>query len=139
MGLAGAPAFGQTIEFFVAPLYSNVARMMRQTGVVHLRMLIGPDGLVKETSVTGEAPKLLEENASQAAKRWRYSPTGSESEITMTFHFGLSGEIRETYPITRVSADFQGRHIYIVTDPPPPNRGTQVPRPRPDRRPNRAQ
>ena len=63
-------------------------------GVVILRIVIGPDGAVREAEVL-RSPRFLDRPAVRAVRQWRYEPTvlyGEAVPVTMTetvrFHLG---------------------------------------------------
>ncbi|MBZ5502131.1 MAG: energy transducer TonB [Acidobacteriia bacterium] len=77
----------------VQPEYPLAARVMRLSGTVNLRAIIGTDGAVRELQVlSGNA--LLVNAALAAVRQWRYQPTRLSSQpvevethITVTFVF----------------------------------------------------
>ncbi len=77
----------------VQPEYPLAARVMRLSGTVNLRAIIGTDGTVREIQVlSGNA--LLVNAALAAVRQWRYQPTRLsgepvevETNITVTFVF----------------------------------------------------
>ena len=80
--VTGAPAHN-----FIYPEAPNSA----VTGMVNLRALIGPDGLVKHVDVLSGKPALARP-AVDAMRHWRYSPPQSdgqaaaaETRVTMNF------------------------------------------------------
>ena len=78
----------------VSAVYPAVARDFRVEGVVILRIVIGPDGGVREAEVL-RSPRFLDRPAVRAVRQWRYEPTvlyGEAVPVTMTetvrFHLG---------------------------------------------------
>jgi hypothetical protein len=57
--------------YHVPPLYPQGA----QPGTVKIEALIGTDGLVKETTVTNDAPGVLARAATDAVQQWEFDPT----------------------------------------------------------------
>lgn len=75
----------------VNPVYPPLAQMMRLSGVVRLRAIIGRDGAVERVEVlSGNA--ILAQAAVTAVRQWRYEPTRLdgqpvevETSVTVTF------------------------------------------------------
>jgi hypothetical protein len=57
--------------YHVPPIYPEGA----PAGVVRIDAVIGPDGLVKETRVTNDAPDALARAALDAVQQWEFDPT----------------------------------------------------------------
>jgi TonB family protein len=56
------------------PVYPELAKQARISGVVHLSALIGKDGAVKDLKVMSGHPLLIQA-AMDAVQQWRYEPT----------------------------------------------------------------
>jgi TonB family protein len=91
---AGAPvAWGQekinrNVKSQVAPLYPDLARRMRITGTVKVKVVIAPNGTVKDASLVGGHP-VLANAALDAARKWRYEAGPEETTGVVEFHFDL--------------------------------------------------
>jgi beta-lactamase regulating signal transducer with metallopeptidase domain len=57
--------------FHVSPIYPQGS----SAGRVTMNVLIGVDGIVKETNVTNSAPPALAQSAIDAVQRWEFDPT----------------------------------------------------------------
>jgi hypothetical protein len=57
--------------YHVPPLYPQSA----PAGVVKIDAVIGTDGLVKQTTVTNDAPDALARAATEAVQQWEFDPT----------------------------------------------------------------
>jgi TonB family protein len=68
------------------PAYPDLARRIRLSGVVKVEVVIGADGLIKETKVIGGHPLFID-STMDALKRWRYTPAKSETTTTLEFNF----------------------------------------------------
>ncbi|HSB15863.1 MAG TPA: energy transducer TonB [Bryobacteraceae bacterium] len=67
------------------PVYPQIARQARVSGVVHLEALIGTDGTVRGLQLVSGHP-LLVQAAMEAVRTWRYTPTllnGDPIEVVM--------------------------------------------------------
>lgn len=60
------------------PLYPELARRMKLSGVVKLELIIAADGKVKSAKVLGGHP-LLAESAMDAVRRWVYEPAHDQT------------------------------------------------------------
>ncbi len=58
----------------VQPVYPPLARQTRISGTVRLHAIIGKDGTVQQLEVMSGHP-LLQQNALDAVRQWRYQPT----------------------------------------------------------------
>lgn len=75
----------------IQPDYPEIAKLMRLSGLVHLRAIIGTDGSVQQLEVLSGNP-MLAQAAKAAVRQWRYEPTRLngrpvevETSITVTF------------------------------------------------------
>jgi TonB family protein len=87
----GGQALQRRLVQKVKPEYPNEARGAHLKGTVRLRVLIGEDGRVKETSPI-EGDPVLTRAATDAVRRWKYrplridgEPLEVESEISVKF------------------------------------------------------
>ena len=86
--LSLTPAFGQALcspERFERPAYASEAIRQRITGTVEARLVIGPDGSVKTTALTGH-PALTTAVAT-ALHKTRLEPACDGREYRLTYHF----------------------------------------------------
>ncbi len=90
----GAPvAWGQekinrNVKSQVAPVYPDLARRMRITGTVKVKVAIAPNGTVKDVTLVGGHP-LLANAALDAMRKWRYEAGSEETTGVVEFHFDL--------------------------------------------------
>jgi beta-lactamase regulating signal transducer with metallopeptidase domain len=73
---AGAVRVGGQIRqpaklYHVPPVYPDGA----PAGVVRMGVVIGPDGYVRDTQITNEAPPALAQSALDAVRQWVFEPT----------------------------------------------------------------
>ena len=68
------------------PVYPEVAKSHRLTGVVKVQVVIAPDGHIKSTQIIGGHP-LLVDSVEETLKKWKYAPASSESTILLEFNF----------------------------------------------------
>jgi periplasmic protein TonB len=70
----------------VQPVYPALARQTRISGTVRLHAIIGKDGTIQQLEVMSGHP-LLQQNALEAVRQWRYQPTllnGEPVEVDTT-------------------------------------------------------
>jgi TonB family protein len=68
------------------PTYPEVAKRIGLIGVVKVQVVIGQDGKIKETKVTGGHP-LLVSSVEETLKNWKYAPASTETTTTLEFRF----------------------------------------------------
>lgn len=70
----------------VVPEYPAILKGKGIGGTVKLKVVIRPDGSVKETNVVGGNP-ILAESAQKAVAQWKFSPGATETtmEIAVVF------------------------------------------------------
>lgn len=70
----GGDVKAPALIYRVDPLYPELARKLRQEGLVTLAAIISADGTVEQLRLVGSAFPLLDEAALAAVSRWRYRP-----------------------------------------------------------------
>jgi TonB family protein len=70
----------------VQPEYPELARKMNIAGNVKIEVVVAPNGTVKEAHVVGGHP-VLASAAVDAAKKWRFEPSTTESTGVIDFKF----------------------------------------------------
>lgn len=70
----------------VEPIYPELAKRMRLSGIVKIEVVIATNGSVKEARIIGGHP-VLANAALDAAKRWRFEPGPTESSGVIDFKF----------------------------------------------------
>jgi TonB family protein len=90
----GGNVQAQTILTKVPPVYPELAKAARVSGVVQLAVVIGKEGTVQEVHSLG-GPALLIQSAMDAVKQWTYRPThlngeAVEVETTVDVNFTLA-------------------------------------------------
>jgi TonB family protein len=68
------------------PAYPEIARQMNLSGVVRIELLVGADGIIKQSRVLGGHP-ILADSALTALKDWKYERSKSESTVEVEFKF----------------------------------------------------
>jgi len=84
----GQEKINRTVKIQVAPVYPDLARRMRITGTVKVKVAIAPNGTVKDATVVGGHP-VLANAALDAARKWRYEASADETTGVVEFHFDL--------------------------------------------------
>jgi protein TonB len=69
-------------RYYVKPVYPFAAKRAKMSGVVHVRVVVQPDGTVGEVSVVRSSPPGagFEDSALNAVKRWRFKPALRDGE-----------------------------------------------------------
>lgn len=70
----------------VQPAYPELARKMNLAGTVKIEVVVAPNGTVKDARVVGGHP-VLANSALDAAKKWRFEPSSTESSGVIDFKF----------------------------------------------------
>jgi TonB family protein len=70
----------------VQPAYPELARKMNLSGTVKIEVVVAPNGTVKDARVVGGHP-VLANSALDAAKKWRFEPSSTESSGIIDFKF----------------------------------------------------
>jgi len=68
------------------PVYSEFAKKLGITGTVKVRVVVAPDGKIKEARVIGGHPVLVD-LVRDTLKEWRYVPAITETTTVLEFHF----------------------------------------------------
>ncbi|MGA7138518.1 MAG: energy transducer TonB [Terriglobales bacterium] len=74
------------IKARVEPVYSDLARRMKITGTVKVRVIVAANGSVKTASLIGGHP-VLANAALDAVKRWHFEAAPQESTEIVEFRF----------------------------------------------------
>ncbi len=70
----------------VQPSYPELARKMNIAGTVKIEVTVAPNGTVKDARIVGGHP-VLANAALDAARKWRFEPSSSESSGIIDFKF----------------------------------------------------
>ena len=68
------------------PAYPEVAKLARLSGTVKVQVVIAPDGTIKDVKVIGGHP-LFVNSTIEALKKWKYTPSSTESTASLEFNF----------------------------------------------------
>ena len=88
---SASPAWGQEeirrkLTTKTAPVYPDLARRMRITGVVKVQITVATNGAVKNAKLVGGHP-VLANAALEAVRTWRYEASKEESIGVVEFRF----------------------------------------------------
>ncbi len=87
MALQGR-AEDRAVKSRVSPVYPEIAKRMRVTGVVKLDVTVDADGKVADVkAVSGNA--VLSEAAQEAVRKWRFAPGAGTSTVSVNVDFNL--------------------------------------------------
>jgi TonB family protein len=77
------------IKARVAPVYPEIAKRMRISGVVRVQVTVDPDGKVIDAkAINGN--RALCTAAEDAVRRWRFVPADAQSTVTVDITFALA-------------------------------------------------
>lgn len=87
--LCSRAADERAVKTRVAPVYPEIAKRMRVSGVVKLEVTVDADGKVTDVKpVSGN--HMLSEAAEQAVRKWRYVSGSSQSTVNVDLNFELA-------------------------------------------------
>lgn len=69
-----------------SPVYPDLARKMNISGAVKMKVVVAPNGTIKDAKVVGGHP-ILVNAAMDAIKKWKFEPASAESTETVEFTF----------------------------------------------------
>lgn len=70
----------------VEPMYPELARRMRISGVVRIDVTVAANGTVKDARLVGGHP-VLANSVLDAVKKWRFEPGPQETTESLQFRF----------------------------------------------------
>lgn len=86
---APAHADDRRVEKRVQPIYPEIAKRMRITGVVHVEATVAADGsVVNAKAVNGN--KMLTPAAEDAVKHWKFVPGDGQSTVGIDINFEVN-------------------------------------------------
>ena len=88
LALPGRAADDRAVKSRVSPLYPEIAKRMRISGVVKVQATVDADGKVTDVkAVSGNS--VLMNAAEDAVRKWRFvpGPGVSQVEVTITFDY----------------------------------------------------
>jgi TonB family protein len=77
---------GRKVRSRVSPVYPDIARKMGIAGLVRMKVVVEPNGNLKDAKVMGGHP-LLVNAAMDAVKKWKFEPGPSETTENVEFTF----------------------------------------------------
>jgi TonB family protein len=85
---SNAPVEGtRRLEHSVPPEYPDIAKRMNLSGIAQVRVLVEPNGTVKEVKILGGHP-LLADALARAVMQWKYQPRPKETVEIVKAGFG---------------------------------------------------
>ncbi len=79
----------RAIKQRVAPVYPELAKRMKVSGLVRVSATVAPDGTVSATKVVS-GNHMLSGAAEDAVHKWRFVPADSESTVEVDVNFALA-------------------------------------------------
>ena len=89
--VAPAAAFAEDrrIERRVPPVYPELAKRMKISGVVKISATVGPDGNVTKTE-TVSGNRMLAPAAEDAVRKWKFAAGAEQSVVEVEVNFQMS-------------------------------------------------
>ena len=81
-----AHADDRRVEKRVPPVYPEIARRMRISGIVHVEATVASDGTVTAARAT-TGNKMLSPAAEDAVKRWKFVPGDGQATVGIDVNF----------------------------------------------------
>jgi TonB family protein len=88
LAVAATAAEQRAIKLRVSPVYPEIAKRLRVTGVVRLEVTVDADGKVTDVK-TVSGNHMLSMAAEEAVHRWKFAPGSSESTEDLDINFEL--------------------------------------------------
>lgn len=79
----------RAIKSRVAPVYPEIAKRMRVTGVVKLDVTVDAAGMVTDVK-TVSGNRMLSTAAEEAVHKWRFEPGPGPSTLSLNINFDLN-------------------------------------------------
>jgi TonB family protein len=89
LALPGRAADDRSVKTRVAPVYPELARRMRITGVVKVEATVDAEGKVTEVK-TLSGSHVLSPSAEDAVRKWRFVPAGATSIVDVDVNFAMA-------------------------------------------------
>jgi len=84
--LSGRAADERAIKSRVAPVYPEIAKRMRISGMVRLEVTVDPDGKVADVKpVSGNG--VLSQAAQDAVRKWKFAPGPEQTIMNVDLNF----------------------------------------------------
>ncbi|MDE3189106.1 MAG: energy transducer TonB [Acidobacteriota bacterium] len=79
----------RAVKSRVSPVYPEIAKRMRVTGVVKLEVTVDAAGMVTDVK-TVSGNHMLSTAAEEAVRKWRFVPGSETSTINLNINFDLA-------------------------------------------------
>lgn len=87
MGVLGR-AEDRAVKSRVAPVYPEIAKRMRITGVVKMEVTVDAEGKVTDVK-TVSGNHMLAVTAEETVRKWKFSPGAGQSTVPIDMNFDL--------------------------------------------------
>jgi TonB family protein len=89
MAIPARAANDRAVKSRVAPVYPEIAKRMKISGVVTVQATVDPEGKVTDAkAVSGN--RALSPAAEEAVRKWRFAPADAQSTVMVEVTFALS-------------------------------------------------
>jgi TonB family protein len=86
MALPARAADDRAIRSRVPPVYPEIAKRMRISGVVKVEATVDPDGKVTDVK-TVSGSRMLSPAAEEAVRKWTFAPAAEKSTVSVEINF----------------------------------------------------
>lgn len=86
---ASGTAEQRAVKQRISPVYPELAKRLRVTGVVKLEVTVDPDGKVKDVK-TISGNRMLSTAAEDAVHKWKFAPASADSTENLDINFDLN-------------------------------------------------
>jgi TonB family protein len=87
LALPAVAADQRVVKSRVSPVYPEIARRLRISGVVKVETIVDPEGKVSSVK-TLSGNMMLSPAAEDAVRKWRFAPAPAESTVDVDINFG---------------------------------------------------
>ncbi len=89
LALPARAADERAIKSRVAPVYPEVAKRMKITGVVKMEAVVDADGKVKDVK-TIAGSRMLAISAEEAVRQWRFASGSGDATVVVEVNFSIN-------------------------------------------------
>jgi len=88
LAIPARAADDRAVKTRTAPVYPEIAKRMKITGVVKVAATVDPDGKVSDVK-TLSGNRALSPAAEDAVRKWRFAPAPDQSTVNVEINFTL--------------------------------------------------
>jgi TonB family protein len=89
MALPARAADDRAVKSRVQPVYPEIAKRMKISGVVEVKVTVDAEGKVSDAKALS-GNRLLSSAAEEAVRKWKFAPGSGESTVNVEINFSLT-------------------------------------------------